>query len=159
MKKAFLFLFLIASLICQAQITGRVVKIKDGDTVVVLDASNKETTVRLAGIDCPEKKQDFGSAARVFTSMQIFEYTVRVKVVTVDRYGRTIGWITYGEKFEKDLSRELLKSGLAWHYTDYDKSKYLQSLENKARKQKIGLWSLPDPIRPSEFRSAKTVKR
>ena len=36
-------------------LTGRVVKIADGDTVTVLDARNEQHKVRLAGIDAPER--------------------------------------------------------------------------------------------------------
>ena len=46
---------------------GKVTGIKDGDTYKVLyDGSEK--TIRLAHIDCPEKKQPFGNNAKQFTS-------------------------------------------------------------------------------------------
>ncbi len=38
-------------------LTGKVVKITDGDTVYVLDANYKQHKIRLAGIDAPERKQ------------------------------------------------------------------------------------------------------
>ena len=38
-------------------LTGKVVKITDGDTLYVLDANYKEHKIRLAGIDAPERKQ------------------------------------------------------------------------------------------------------
>ncbi len=38
-------------------LTGKVVKITDGDTVYVLDTNYKEHKIRLAGIDAPERKQ------------------------------------------------------------------------------------------------------
>ncbi len=43
-------------------LTGKVVKITDGDTLYVLDA--KEHKIRLAGIDAPERKQAYGLASR-----------------------------------------------------------------------------------------------
>jgi endonuclease YncB( thermonuclease family) len=43
-----------------ADITGRVVGVTDGDTITVLDITNVQHKVRLAGIDAPEKKQPFG---------------------------------------------------------------------------------------------------
>jgi endonuclease YncB( thermonuclease family) len=36
-------------------ITGKVVRVADGDTVTVLDASNTQHRIRLSGIDAPEK--------------------------------------------------------------------------------------------------------
>ena len=45
-------------------LTGKVVKITDGDTLYVLDANSKEYKIRLAGIDAPERKQAYGLASR-----------------------------------------------------------------------------------------------
>ncbi len=45
-------------------LTGKVVKITDGDTLYVLDANYKEHKIRLAGIDAPERNQAYGLASR-----------------------------------------------------------------------------------------------
>ncbi len=45
-------------------LTGKVVKITDGDTLYVLDASYQQHKIRLAGIDAPERKQAYGLASR-----------------------------------------------------------------------------------------------
>ena len=154
MKKLLLALALLVAFVGNAQttFTGTVVKIKDGDTVVVLDSTKTMHTIRLAGIDAPEKKQDFGQNAKQFTSDQIYKLTVTVKVISKDRYGRSVAWVFYNKN---NLSEELLKVGLAWHYVQYDKSKYLQSLEDFAKKNKVGLWVQPNPIPPSEYRKSK----
>ncbi|EKT3957707.1 thermonuclease family protein [Flavobacterium psychrophilum] len=153
MKKMFVLMLLMVTALCNAEsVTGKVVKVKDGDTVVVLDCTKTMITVRLAGVDAPEKKQDFGTIAKQFVSEQIFGKVVTFQEVSKDRYGRTVAFIFYENK---NLSEELLKVGLAWHYVKYDKSKYLQELEDIARKNKVGLWSLPNPIMPSEFRKVK----
>jgi len=55
------FFFAFLSLAASANsLTGKVVKITDGDTVYVLDANYKEHKIRLAGIDAPERKQAYG---------------------------------------------------------------------------------------------------
>lgn len=41
-------------------ITGRVVGVADGDTITLIDNTNTQYKIRLAGIDAPEKKQAFG---------------------------------------------------------------------------------------------------
>jgi endonuclease YncB( thermonuclease family) len=152
MKKMFLMLLMLTAM-CNAQnVSGKVVKVKDGDTIVVLDSTKTMTTIRVAAIDCPEKAQNFGYAAKQFTAEQIFGKVVTFKTITKDRYGRTVAFVFYEKK---NLSEELLKVGLAWHYVQYDKSKYLQELEDTARNCKVGLWSLPNPIAPSEFRKVK----
>jgi endonuclease YncB( thermonuclease family) len=45
-------------------IAGRVVGVADGDTVTVLDDRHVQHKIRLAGIDAPERSQDFGSVSR-----------------------------------------------------------------------------------------------
>ncbi|WP_222862884.1 thermonuclease family protein [Geothermobacter ehrlichii] len=77
--------------------TGQVIKISDGDTIQVLD-SGRPVKIRLAEIDCPEtshgpKKpgQPFGQAAKKFVLDLVGGRTVRVDVVTKDRYGRISG--------------------------------------------------------------------
>jgi endonuclease YncB( thermonuclease family) len=67
-------------------ITGKVIAIKDGDTIVVLKAKTTHT-IRLDGIDCPEKKQAFGDRARQFASQQVFGKKVRVEYKSKDRLG------------------------------------------------------------------------
>jgi endonuclease YncB( thermonuclease family) len=39
---------------CIAQITAKVIGIKDGGTVVILEKNNTQKTLRLAEVDCPE---------------------------------------------------------------------------------------------------------
>ncbi len=52
---------LVASELYAATLEGRVVRVHDGDTITVLDASRKQYKIRLAGIDAPELNQAFGS--------------------------------------------------------------------------------------------------
>jgi endonuclease YncB( thermonuclease family) len=65
-----IFLVLISTNIF-AQITAKVVGIKDGDTVVILEKNNTQKTLRLAEVDCPESKQPFGKNAKLssFTTL------------------------------------------------------------------------------------------
>ena len=60
--KLILLLILIPS-ICLSDITGKVLKVSDGDTIWVLDTKEK-VKVRLLGIDAPEIKQAFGEESR-----------------------------------------------------------------------------------------------
>lgn len=50
------FIILILVTFCtQADVTGRVVRVLDGDTIEVLQDTGARSRVRLAGIDAPEK--------------------------------------------------------------------------------------------------------
>lgn len=147
------YLFLLTSFIGFGQSTfnAKVVGVKDGDTVVVLDSLNNQTTLRLAEIDCPEKNQPFGTKAKQFTSDQIYLKTIKYVVTDIDRYGRSIAMIFY-DTDNKYLSAEIIKAGMGWHYKRYSKSKELAEFEINARENKIGLWVDENPIPPSEWR-------
>jgi len=56
MRTTLFFAFLITHCLVQAEtITGRVVRVTDGDTIVILDAGNTQHKIRLTGIDAPER--------------------------------------------------------------------------------------------------------
>ena len=151
--KSFTLLFLLFSLnysFCQTTLTGKVVGVKDGDTVVVIDASNFQTTLRLAEVDCPEKDQPFGTKAKQFTSDQIYRKEIKYIVTDIDRYGRSIAKIYYDDN--KYLSAEIIKNGFGWQYKKYSTSKELANFELSARKNKIGLWYDKTPIEPWVWR-------
>ena len=154
MKKHTYLLFLLfsfSSLFSQTTLTAKVVGVKDGDTVVVLDSLNNQTTLRLAEVDCPEKNQPFGTKAKQFTSDQIYLKTIKYVVTDTDRYGRSIAMIYY-DIDNKYLSAEIIKAGMGWHYKRYSTSKELATFEDNAKRNKIGLWVDNNPINPSEWR-------
>ena len=128
--------------------SGRVVGVTDGDTIKVL--RNGETVrVRLEGIDCPERSQDFGTRAKQATSDLVFGKTVRVDVRDYDRYGRTVGRVFVGDT---NVSIALVEAGLAWHYKRYSSDAALAGAEERARGASRGLWSRADAVPPWEFR-------
>lgn len=145
-----IFLNFSVSLIAQERKNGKVVSIKDGDTVIVIDSLKNQYTLRLAEIDCPEKNQPFGNKAKQYTSDQIYLKTIDYVIIDSDNYGRLIAKIYYNNG--KYLSEELIKCGLAWHYKKYSSSEKLTVLELQAREGKIGIWSEENAIPPSEFR-------
>ena len=146
-----LFFFLLIPASCFPW-TGRVVGISDGDTIRVMHW-DRTKNVRLFGIDCPELGQAFGRKARRFTAKMAFGRIAEVKEVDEDRYGRTVAWVSVGGK---SLNKELLRAGLAWWYRYFaPNERELQQLEAEARKSKIGLWFLPNPIPPWEFRRSE----
>lgn len=149
--KLLLFLLVTNLIYSQTTLIAKVVGIKDGDTVVVLDSLNNQITLRLAEVDCPEKSQPFGTKAKQFTSDQIYLKTIKYVVTDIDRYGRSIAMIYY-DTDNKYLSAEIIKAGMGWHYKRYSKSKELALFEDDARKNKIGLWIDNYPIEPSEWR-------
>nr|WP_262484265.1 thermonuclease family protein [Chryseobacterium takakiae] len=93
MRKIIYGIFIFAAASVSAQVKGKIIKIKDGDTVVVLLADKSQQTLRLAEVDCPENGQAFGSNARQFTANQVFGKTVVFYKIGKDRYGRGVAGI------------------------------------------------------------------
>jgi len=97
--------------------SGEVVGITDGDTITVLNSKTlKDVKVRLYGIDTPERGQAFNKRARQLTSKTVYGKVVEVKVMSTDRYGRTVAMIFADRTL---LNEELVKAGLAWVYEFY----------------------------------------
>ncbi len=72
-------------------LTGKVVKITDGDTLYILDANSQQHKIRLAGIDAPERKQAYGLASRKHLASIVAGKQVTVEYQKRDRYGRIVG--------------------------------------------------------------------
>jgi len=137
-------------------IIGKVVSIIDGDTFKLLSKDSIQIKVRLANIDCPEKKQPFSTKAKQFVSDAIFSKTVTINVLKKDRYRRYISNVIYNDSLI--LNYELVKQGLAWHYVKYSKDTVLQKLEDEAKLKRIGLWQDKNPIAPWNWRDRKKKK-
>jgi len=136
-------------------LTGRVVGVSDGDTIMLLDATNQQHKIRLAGIDCPEKSQPFGQAAKQSMSDQVYGRQVNVETGKQDRYGRNIGKVLVDGV---DANLVQIRRGLAWHYKKYQNEQPLDDrlaysrAEETARASRIGLWSEVDPVPPWDWR-------
>ncbi|MCC9135444.1 thermonuclease family protein [Pontibacter silvestris] len=130
----------------------KVVAIKDGDTIELLQ-NGQPVTVRLYGVDTPEKNQDYGQRAKQFTSDLVFSKSVRLIAHNKDRYGRTVGTIILPDG--RSLNEELVRNGYAWHYKAYSTDQNLANLEVDARRFKRGLWQDPNPTAPWDFRKNK----
>jgi endonuclease YncB( thermonuclease family) len=145
-------LWLLAIQLHAAQvITGEIVGITDGDTVKLLTADKQQIKIRLSDIDTPEKKQPYGSRAKQALSDLVFREQVTAKVVTVDRYGRTVARLYVGDL---DVNREMVRLGAAWIYRKYSKDQSLLNVEAEAKATKRGLWALPEAeqVPPWEWR-------
>jgi len=65
MRITLLLTLLITQFLAHADtLTGRVVRVTDGDTIVILDSADAQHKIRLTGIDAPERKQAFGTKSK-----------------------------------------------------------------------------------------------
>lgn len=108
--------------------------------------------IRLRGIDAPESAMPYGKEAKEELTKVIQGKSLRVLVFDEDRYGRCVGDIYCNGIFAQEV---MLKKGLAWHYTAYDKRPELEKWEKEARARRIGLWSARNPDMPWEWRKQK----
>jgi endonuclease YncB( thermonuclease family) len=135
-------------------ISGQVVGVSDGDTITVLDSSKKQTRVRLAQIDAPEKRQDFGAASKEALSGLVYGKPVTVEAETIDKYGRTVGKVLVGSV---DVNLEQVRKGMAWVYRQYAHDQSYFAAEKSAKAARIGLWSKSGAVPPWEFRHGKAA--
>jgi len=151
---AFCFLLFLSLAASADTLTGKVVKITDGDTLYVLDANHKQHKIRLAGIDAPERKQAYGLASRKHLASIVAGQQVMVEYQKRDRYGRIVGKVLVDGI---DACLEQVKAGFAWHYKKYqheqspeDRQLYADA-EHQARDARLGLWRENNPIPPWEW--------
>jgi endonuclease YncB( thermonuclease family) len=135
-------------------LTGKVVKVADGDTITVLQ-DNTQHRIRLQGLDAPERKQPHGNASRKHLASLVAGKTVTVQWDKRDRYGRIVGFVIVDGQ---DANLEQLNAGMAWFYRYYqkelspEKRKLYAQAEAEARANKNGLWQDKNPIPPWEWR-------
>lgn len=80
---------------------------------------------------------------------------MQVEAGKTDKYGRIVGKVfVHGV----DVNREQVARGFAWHYVAYgreqsamDRERYAAA-ESWARAERRGLWSIPNPTAPWDFR-------
>ncbi|EAZ6216250.1 thermonuclease family protein [Escherichia coli] len=136
--------------VAEADITGKIVRVLDGDTVEIL-AGNVATRVRLNGIDAPEKSQPFGQRSRQALTAIVGGKTVLAVGEKRDRYGRLLATLILDGR---DINATQVYSGMAWVYrykglaTEPEYLRY----ERDARTARRGLWSEKEPVEPSIWR-------
>ena len=128
------------------QIAGKVVKVSDGDTVTLLVNGSETIKVRLSEIDAPETNQPWGNKSKQALSLLIATKNVTVSTTGKDRYGRTLGTIYLQQE---NINKLMVQNGNAWAYTKYVADQEYFLLQDHAKTQKVGLWSLSaDQITP-----------
>lgn len=141
----------------EKSVTGKVVRVADGDTLMIRGEDGRDRKVRLHAIDAPELHQQFGE-----TSKRNLESLARGKIATVyfkdyDQYGRIIGRVMIGEQ---NVNLEQLRKGCAWHFKRYaneqraEEREIYAEAEDAARNSRSGLWESGNPQPPWEYRKA-----
>ncbi|GAA4425737.1 thermonuclease family protein [Acidovorax lacteus] len=163
MKKQIALLMLAAGLVTGAQaetLRGVVIGVTDGDTVKVLTEDMQTVTVRVAGIDAPEKDQPFGSRSKWSLSACAYGRAAEIEGGKRDRYGRTVGKVIVSGA---DCGLRQIEAGMAWHYKAYQREqsvgdRQMYSIaEGDAREAGRGLWGQHAEA-PWEWRKGRSQK-
>jgi endonuclease YncB( thermonuclease family) len=64
-----------------ATFTGKVCSVLSGDSLTVIDVTNRHHRIHLRGVDAPEPQQDFGSEARKGLVDLVFGKTMTIEVI------------------------------------------------------------------------------
>ncbi|MCB9805794.1 thermonuclease family protein [Candidatus Nomurabacteria bacterium] len=128
---------------------GDVVRIVDGDTVVVF-TNNQKTKVRLIGVNTPEtvdprkEVECFGQEASDFLKNILSDKKVELEIDetqgTYDKYERMLAYIFLNGE---NINQKIIEEGYGYEYTYSVPYKYQESfkmLEAEAKENKIGLW-------------------
>lgn len=147
----------------------KVVDISDGNTITCLTSKSEKLSIKLYQIEAPEEKQDSAILSKQTLSNLIFNRTVEIETHGNDNYKRTLGTIYFYQKLScddhpeygicaerKNINLEMIKLGMAWYYPFAQNNDDYKQAEEKARVNKIGIWS-QKAIAPWEFRKSKEI--
>ncbi len=120
-------------------ITVRCTWVIDGDTIKIRTAGGKIESVRLIGVNTPERGEEGFKAARDFVIEHCHEKDVRVEFDKTerDKYRRLLGYIFAPGQGGDEIfiNAELLRAGLAKPYGYFSSNRYDQILEDAACKE------------------------
>jgi endonuclease YncB( thermonuclease family) len=131
------FIFALAPFAYAQNIVGVVNYVADGDSFKII-ANRQEIEIRLASIDAPEYNQNYGQQCRTELQSIILGKKITISPINKDRYGRIVANAYIGRIY---INGYMVENGCAWAYRKYLHDPSLIGLEQKARREKIGLWS------------------
>jgi endonuclease YncB( thermonuclease family) len=138
-----------------ADLSHRVVRVADGDTVTALK-DGAEVKIRLVEIDAPEKAQAYGAASTQSLTELCLNKGATLEEQGKDRYGRTLARVHCDGI---DANKEQVRQGMAWVYRRYtSKDSPLYALEDEAKAARRGLWADSEPVPPWEWRHKAMTK-
>ncbi|EGP2598365.1 thermonuclease family protein [Campylobacter coli] len=125
---------------------AQVIRVIDGDTIEI-STNNKTSKIRFFGIDAPELKQNFGKQSKAALEKILKDKEVYIFSKNKDNYGRIVAIVKLKDV---DINQFLVSQGYAWADTYYTNA-YIKEQE-KAQKNKLGLWKDDNPIEPYKWR-------
>lgn len=155
-------LVLLTPVLAEAEeLTGRIVQIVDGDTVV-MQTGQQRHTLNLAGLDAPERLQAFGQQSRSGLAQLLFNQQARAECRPRDKHGHRACTLRVQPPdcaqcgMTLDVGHAQVAAGMAWwdrepSQTEAQRSDY-QNAEFMAQARRRGLWADTRPIPPWDWR-------
>lgn len=120
-----------------------VVEVISGDLLRGEHPSGGNATIRVYGVDAPEKDHPLGPFAIELAREVTGGERVEVEVLDRDSRGRLVGRVWSGREF---LGEALVRNGLARYDRHWaPEARSLQEYEQEARSAERGLWSRKNP--------------
>ncbi len=137
---------------------ARVIKVKDGDSVILRFEDSTEKEARLFGIDAPEYNQPFGREAKNILSKLVYKKTVLIESKGTDRYQREIV-LLLDDSQQTSINQQMIGLGAAWVYSQYQNDKTWANSQNKAKQKSLGLWRNSSAKAPWEWRKREQARK
>ena len=138
----------------QIYISGQVVDVVDGRTLLIETAKDSRVTFRLQYIEVPEAEQPLAEVVKTHLRDIAFGKTVNIRSNSISK-SIIVGQVILNGV---DLSQQMLRDGAAWFYNngteimdDY------QAMETAAKAEKRGVWGV-EGLKPAwEVRKEKEL--
>ncbi|NYT86521.1 thermonuclease family protein [Pusillimonas harenae] len=142
------------------KLTGRVVRVADGDTFTML-INGKQERIRMSSIDAPEVTKDrerpgqpMAQASRDALTRLISGKTISVQCFEQDRYERNICDVPLDDGMT--ANQKQVQAGMAWANMEkrgkFMRDSKLPDLEQQARGKRLGIWQEGKPVQPWVWR-------
>jgi endonuclease YncB( thermonuclease family) len=145
-------------------IVGRVIRVIDGDTILLDGPNGLRQSVRIEGIDAPESAQPYGRESRESLAQLVSVGQVRADCPKLDHRTSVVCRVwahptdcpTCNRTIDVGLAQ--VSAGMAWWYRRYEfeqspKERERYAAEEKtARDNRRGLWAGNNPVAPWDWR-------
>lgn len=148
-------------------LVGQVIRVDDGDTLELLDASRRRWTIRLSDVDAPERAhgarrpgQPYAARATQHVKAIALQQQASARCFDVDLRERERGtprprFVCQVKVGGADLAASLLDAGLAMAYRQnvrFIRDPQTLAREAAARSARRGLWNQSEPVPPWVWR-------
>lgn len=128
--------------------TGTVVGVLSGDIIRVRVATNNEVKVRLAGVAAPVKGQAYAEQSKSNLYARLIDQTLVLTTVELTRRGMPM---VVARLKGESVNEAVIASGDAWYLPRSYRAPELAKAQQRAARDKAGLWAQEKPVPPWSY--------